>query len=469
MANNKMKSFGMILKAHYVQKSDKNKYMEAIMKYEASVYGKKVNCEDFDPKTLPKNAYPEDGEDYISNSMVFAQLRSGEYQRVYIIYNSKNESDWIRENAYPKDDRYEHKSNKERFAEELHIRDNRIQTPEKFGDVDGYLHWFCSNAGTKVDVVHIDLNATPIRAYSVSDEFYKEVEHFHKISPRTEAWSQAAGYSRKETISFLMWTQSKRWTEEQRVAFVNGMEKPEEIGTSPDTQIVICPNCGRVTVAAPACVGSINSSGKFVPQYEDSKQMTCQHCGADLSPCFDIDTSIPPERYLYKEQDEESDADDIFESIAELQTEININDIDVSKVKKTKVLPTPWLVQKNNVPVHKVNNVSEIPPQPGLTMYSNCPAVKAIDKIREAVKSTIEKPAPKRRVRKLTPEEEARSAKWTANKTTYISDVKVASGATIEEIRKHKTPEAFTAIDYSKKVRIADSEVPEDFPITVIK
>lgn len=418
----KFKMFGMILKAHYVRKEAQAELMEAIMRYEASVYGKKVNCEAFDSKTLPKNAYPEDGEDYISYSMVFAQLRSGEYPRVYIIYNSKNESDWMRENAYPKDDRYAHKSIPERFADEYHVRDNRIQTPEKFGDVDGYLHWFCSNAGTKVDVVHIDLNQEPARAYSVSDEFYKEIEHFHKISPRTDAWSKAAGYSRKETITFLMWSQSKRWTEEDRVAFVNSTDK-EHLGTSPDTQIVICPECGKPAWAAPASVGSINSSGKFVPGYEDAKQMTCEHCGADLSPCFDIDTSIPPERYLYKEQDEESDADDIFESIAELQTEININDIDVSKVgKKAKILTTPWLVKKNDVPVHKVNNVSK--------KVRPFPAPEDDEKpVSEHILKT------QRRVHKLTPEEEARAAKWTTNNTTYISNVKVAPGATIAEIR----------------------------------
>jgi len=440
MTTTKFKMFGLILKAHYARKEAQSELMEAIAKYEASVYGKKPNCEDFDTKVIPSsNPYPWDGEDKIFYDMLFAQMRSGEYIRVYIIYNSKNESNWMRENAYPKDDRYAHKNIPERFANEKHVRDNRIQTPEKFGDVDGYLHWFCANAGTKVDVVHIDLNEENPKAYSVSDEFYKEVEHFHKVSPRTDAWSKVAGYSRKETIAFLMWSQSKRWTEEDRVAFVNSTDK-EHLGTSPDTQIVICPDCGKPAWAAPASVGSINSSGKFVPEYEDSKQMTCEHCGADLSPCFDIDASIPSERYFLKEQDEESDADDIFESIAALQTEINIEDIDCSKVAskaraRAKILTTPWLVQKNNVPVHKVNNVSEVSDQPAMDAYRNCPAVKALDKIQEAVKGSIEKPAPKRRVHKLTSEEEARAAKWTTNKTTHISDVKVAPGATIAEIR----------------------------------
>ena len=437
-----MKNFGLILKKSYVYKEDDSTLMEAIAKYEAQAYkDEKEQCSDFDIKVLPR-VYKRSGEDKIYNDRLFAQLNSGvEYKRVYVVYNSKIDSDWFRENAYPKEDRYDHKSIPERFADEYHIRDNRIQTPEKFGDVDGYLHWFCSRA-SKVDVAHIDMSTGHVQAYSVSDEYFKPVEHFKKISPRTDAWSKAAGYPRRETITFLMWTQSKRWDDEDRLAFVNSINK-NKLGATPDTQVVKCPVCGKPAWAAPASVGSVNTSGKFVPEYEYSKQMTCEHCGADLSPCFDIDYSIPPEKYFYKEQDEESDVDDIFESIAELQTEINIKDIDCNKVvskarARAKVATKPWLVRKNNVPEHKVNNVSEIPSQPCFTAYNNCPAKKHIDIIREAVKNAVKKPAPKRRIQPLTPEQNARVeriAKAVKSKATVTSSKRVAPGATIDEIR----------------------------------
>lgn len=459
MTTMKFKMFSMVLKAHYVSKTDENAIQRAIAKYEASIYGVKRQTGGFDKKVLPKNLFPQDDEDKIAYDMAFAQLHSGEYERTYLIYNSKVEKDSARENAYPKEDRYAPKSNKERFAEEYHVRDNRIQTPEKFGDVDGYLHWFVSNAGPDVDVVHIDLNQECVQAYSVTDEYYKPVEHFKKVSPKTDAWSKAAGYDRKETIAFLMWAQSKRWSEKDKYAFVNSMAV-NELGTTPDTQIVRCPDpdCGLPTVAAPASIGTVNESGQFVSEFPNSKQMTCQHCGADLSSCFDVDYSIPSERYLYKEQDGESD--DIFESIAEMQTEIDIKDIDCEKVvakakaraKATTTIAKLWKPQKNEV-TDKWAFTSVVPPLEEVYV-----------KIRKLSK-----------VRTLSSEEEARAAKWDAPIPIENRRAKVEKhatpGDTIEAIRKRQNTitedKAFTG--NNKNIKIMDSEVPADFPVTVIR
>lgn len=296
MNTTKFKMFGMILKTNYVRKEAETELMKAIAEYERSVYKKKVNCDVFDTKVITStNPYPKEGEDKIFYNMLFPQLKSGEYPRVYIIYNSKIESDYYRENAYPKNDRYAHKNIPERFADEYHVRDNRIQTPEKFGDVDGYLHWFCANAGTEVDVVHIDLNEANPKAYSVSDEFYALVDHID-YDQEVKDWAIAFGLPRDATKALLEILPD----EHDRYVYANGGAEP---GSTPDAQVVKCPHCGRPTWAAPASVGFKNVIGEYVPNTEDSKQMTCEHCKGSLAECFSGDDKFDVEqKFLSKEK-----------------------------------------------------------------------------------------------------------------------------------------------------------------------
>ena len=276
------KNFGLIVKASYVTKADDHKLMEAIVYYEAAAFkANKVNCDAFDRKVVNR-VFKRSGEDRSTCSRAVAECNSGEYKRLYIVSNSKDEPDYFRENAYPKDDRYAHKSIPERFADEYHATDPRnVHVPMVDKNVDSLLYWFCAKIKRGFDIVHIDLNQEVVRAYSVSDEFYAPIIHDDALDVHEANWATVLAYSGLDRLG-IKWLM-ENMTEDELYEFANGGMTP---GHTPDKQIVKCPECGEPTWASPASVGYKSYDGTYKCRVLDASQMKCSHCGADLSVLF---------------------------------------------------------------------------------------------------------------------------------------------------------------------------------------
>lgn len=278
MAN---KKYGLVVAKSYVYASEQCKEYEVITNHNMK---QKVKCDAFDFQKIGFG-YTHKDEQRTDIDLIAAQSYSGEYHAIYVVLNHKDFTDKMKYESIDSDrleDKFATKSVHERInIETYHEWDPKLhQTPEKFGDVDGWLHWFVSKINPKVEVFHIDMNEGTVQPYSVSEEYYKPV--IHRDYDQEEAdWAIAFGLPRNVTAELLKLIPD----ESERYAYANGGSLP---GSTPDAQVVKCPNpeCGRPTWAAPASVGFKSFTGDFITNTDGTKQMTCKHCGADLSPCF---------------------------------------------------------------------------------------------------------------------------------------------------------------------------------------
>lgn len=304
-----MNKYGLIYKPQYVYESNEQACLNAICEYEIK---QKIQCDLMDIK-VGYNVLPKEGEDRINNNKLITLLNSEEYIRIYVLMPAKVESDYFRENAYPKQERYAHKNNVERFAEEWHYRDERIQTvPMTDKSVDSYLFWLTSQVNAPVDIVYIDPTegatsfkkkdepTNTVRAVSITAEYFAPKSHDDELTQHERNWATVLGYegNDRKNIKWLL----EQYTEDEMYAFANGMDI-DHLGTTADTQIVKCPECGEPTFAAPAMQAFTNSSNKAVP-YDTPNQMRCEHCGASLYATFNFNEGeIVNLDYLPSEKD----------------------------------------------------------------------------------------------------------------------------------------------------------------------
>ena len=289
------KNFGLILKKGYVAAAQDEAMVRAINEIESKVDNP---CDLWDIRVLPGVKYSRSGEDRVRDyNTLFAQLNSGEYTRVYIIMPSKNETDYFRESAYKFEDRNKSKNIKERFADEVHYRDERIYSvPTLDKGVDNYLYWFIAQTlPEKVEVFHIDLNEQP-KAYSVTKEYFKPIAHDTELTQHERNWATVLGYEgeARQNIKWLM----DNFDETELLTFANGLaaNDTELLGATADAQVVICPECGEPTHASPCQHAftdkvpvDIYSTEEEMQTFLTPVQLTCSHCGADLTACFDFD------------------------------------------------------------------------------------------------------------------------------------------------------------------------------------
>ena len=451
MMNTTKSRLGLVLDLVNVQASDRAKKYNAIDANEEKVEVK-MDC----MKDATTSDYPTKIQTYMSQTQAIRGLRAGIYSCAYLIVASPFETNAMRENAYPRMDQHKHMDLKERFNAEPHPQDERIQHPEKWGYIDTQLYWFVSQVNRpEVQIYYIDISVEHPQAHSVTDDYFKPVPH-RPYNQEEADWAIALGVTREVAAAYLDFYKTEfppTWEHHMYLMANGGMEP----GTTPDAQVVPCPEDHRPTHASPATVGSKeNYAGEYRLHNVDAAQMTCSHCGADLSPVFNCEYKFIPFSYLTSNDDEEQDeyeGMDIFTSLAGLTTEININDIDCSKIaNKVKVPAKPELVKKNSIVEHKVTAP--------LTRYLKKPEV--IKATREAANAELFKErhtVTKKRIHELTDEQKARAAKW--NKPLPVENRRpseelcVPGCASIEEIReKHnpKTPKKDgTLTDYAKK------------------
>lgn len=396
MMNEKSK-LGLILDLVYVQAADRAAKYAAIDANEEKVEFK-MDC----VTEATTSEYPTKIQTYMSQTQAIRGLRAGIYSCAYLIVASPSETDAKRENAYPRMEQYKHMNLKERFNAEYHAQDERIQHPEKWGYIDTQLYWFAAQVNRPdVPIYYIDISVEHPQAHSVTDDYFKPVPH-RPYDQEEADWAIALGVTREVAAAYLDFhkkTLPPTWKHHMYL-IANGGTEP---GTTPDAQVVECPECHRPAHASPASVGSKeNYAGEYRLNRVDAAQMTCPHCGADLSPAFNCEYKFIPLSYLTSNDDEEQDeyeGMDIFTSLAGLTTEININNIDCSKItNKVKVLPNPELVKKNNVPVHEVNfggrpkvytePYAETVKAPEVPARNRCPLARAdVNKIVNTIKA----------------------------------------------------------------------------------
>ena len=287
MANKTMRT--LVLYAQYTYADEYKLIYEAISKNEERVGRSDIFDEEF---IVSKKEYLKTGQTRTNWKNATLSAKAGLYDRLYIIdAETFGQSDQFKYNSIPtekkeKDDKkLPGKSMKERLDIELrHFKDEAFsQTPEKYGTIDKTLHWFVANVGPDVEVYHIDPSVEVVQAYSVTEEYFKPVVHVD-YDEVLNAWALALGYTRtatEELMNFYKEEFPDTW-EDELYLFVNGMS---QMGTGPNAQVVKCPVCGLPTHANPASVGHQNET-EYVLERVDASQMTCQHCKADLSPCF---------------------------------------------------------------------------------------------------------------------------------------------------------------------------------------
>ena len=268
-----IKKIAMVMYLDYVAVSDEATEWEAIRKYEANA---KMKIDRYKEGAIFKVPLKED-QDRVRVKHVINMCKAEELQRLYVIKNTP--VDWWRDNSASTEQKEKERARQTNPKNVYHIQDERIQIPEKFGNVDKTLHYLVSNIGPDVDVVHLDMSTEYVQAYSVTEEYFKPVAH-RDYNQEEADWAIAFGLPRETTAELLKLIPD----EHERYLYANGGSEP---GSTPDAQVVKCPVCGRPTWAAPASVGSKdNYDGEYKPVHMDSKQMTCEHCKADLSPVF---------------------------------------------------------------------------------------------------------------------------------------------------------------------------------------
>lgn len=293
-----IKKIALVVDMKYVSTVDEYAKWEAIKKYEKR---SEIKIDRFKDGATGRIPLKKD-QDRVRMKHVIDQCRGNEIQRLYVCLPSPFEPDKYRESAYPlpheksvtkvyrKKKGYteieyfynpikNENSPNERLKKEIKHYSEYADAPEKFGNVDKTLHWIVSNAGSNVDIVHIDTSVENPIAYSVSEEYFAEKPH-RPYDQEEADWAIAFGLSREVTAELLKILPD----EHDRYVYANGGSEP---GSTPDAQVVPCPKCGRPTWAAPASVGSKdNYEGIYKPKRVDAKQMLCEHCGEDLSSVF---------------------------------------------------------------------------------------------------------------------------------------------------------------------------------------
>ena len=275
----KIKTIAMVLYLDYVAVSDEATEWDAIRKYESKA---EMKIDVFKEGAIYKVPL-KDGQDRMRVKHLIDMCKAEELQRVFVIKNTP--IDWWADISASTEQVEKNKAEQTDPKKVYHIQDERIQIPEKFGNVDKTLHYLVANIGPNVDVVHLDMSTEHVQGYSVTEEYFKPIVH-REYDQEEADWAIALGVSREcaaEYLTFYKAMYPPTW-EHHMYLTANGGSEP---GSTPDAQVVKCPVCGRPTWAAPASVGSKdNYDGGYKPLRVDSKQMTCEHCKADLSPCF---------------------------------------------------------------------------------------------------------------------------------------------------------------------------------------